>query len=177
MILSAQSIAERCQKGEMKLSQVLLNGELTIEPCWTEGMINPFFKEKLKRHGRSYGLSAASYDVRLAHGLWLIPGWGRLGHILEHIRMPDDLAGQVKDKSTNARLFILVQNTWIDPGWEGYLTVEITRLKPWPVYLKAGTPIAQIVFNRLDEPTAKPYGGKYQRQPFRPVHPILETTE
>lgn len=153
-----------------------LGGEITYENCWDEGMINPFSNEGLRRHGRSYGLSSASYDVRLAHDLWVFPGWGRLGHIIEHIRMPNDVAGQVKDKSTNARLFILVQNTWIDPGWEGFLTVEITRLRPWPVYLRAGTPIAQIVFNQLDEPTVMPYGGKYQRQPFRPTQPILEKT-
>lgn len=67
---------------------------------------------------------------------------------------------------------ILVQNTFIDPGWRGYLTLEIsyhpleergsTATKTY--YLNKGTPIAQIVFHVLDEPTEQPYDGVYQNQ-------------
>jgi dCTP deaminase len=130
-------------------------------------MANPLispFNEQARIHGRSYGLSACGYDVRLAKGLWLWPFWGRLGSIIEHIDLPDGIVGEVKDKSTNARLMVFVQNTVIEPGWHGYLTVELTRFKPWPIYLKAGTPIAQIMFKRLNMNTSKPYRGKYQNQ-------------
>ena len=126
-------------------------------------MINPFH-ERTKLHGRSYGLSGCGYDVRLAEDMWLFPFWGRLGSIMEYLHLPNNIVGEVKDKSTNARLFVLVQNTVIEPGWYGYLTIELTRFKPWPIRLKKGTPIAQIMFKSLDEPTEQPYEGKYQNQ-------------
>lgn len=96
--------------------------------------------------------------------MWLWPFHGRLGSIIEFIRLPNDLSAEVKDKSTNARMFVFVQNTIIEPGWAGYLTVELTRFLPWPIKLRAGTPIAQVVFHQLDEPTEIPYRGKYQNQ-------------
>lgn len=153
MILSAQSIRARCLK--------------------TPALVKPFCERDVS-HGRSYGLSACGYDVRLAQDIWLWPFWGRLGSIIEHIHMPVDLCGEVKDKSTNARLFILVQNTVIEPGWTGYLTVELTRFLPWPIKLKKGTPIAQIMFKQLDQPTEIPYFGKYRAQGMAPQRAILE---
>jgi dCTP deaminase len=158
MILSAQSIRDRC-----------VNRFPRIPPSpGFMPMIWPF-AERGVSHGRSYGLSSASYDVRLDRGLWLFPGCGRLASTVERFVMPHDVAGMVKDKSSNARRFVLVQNTFIDPGWSGYLTLELTRFLPWPVYLPAGLPIAQIVFVKIDEPTERPYGApgsssKYQHQ-------------
>lgn len=151
-ILSAQTIRRRC----------------TPKPAgwggpWPKTLITPFY-ERTATNGRTFGLSGCGYDVRLAENIWLWPFWGRLGSIMEHLDMPDDLCAEVKDKSTNARLFVLVQNTIIEPGWYGTLTVELTRFLPWPIYLKKGTPIAQIVFKTLDEPTEQSYGGKYQGQ-------------
>lgn len=161
-ILSAQSIRHRC-----KPKPAGWGG------AWPAPMVRPFH-ERTAQDGRTFGLSGCGYDVRLAKGMWLWPLWGRLGVIVEHIEMPTDLCAEVKDKSTNARLFVLVQNTIIEPGWRGWLTVELTRFKPWPIYLKAGTPIAQIVFKKLDAPTEQPYAGKYNNQPQRPTPAILK---
>src|SRR6266702_5516512 len=144
-MLSSQSIRKRVRAGT-----------LHIVPFETRGVCD----------GRSYGLSSASYDVRLAQDVWLWPFFGRLASIEEYIAMPSDLAAEVKDKSSNARRFVLVQNTFIDTGWRGYLTVELTRFLPWPVLLRRGTPIAQLVFHQLDEPTENPYHGKYQDQEY-----------
>ena len=144
MILSAQTIRARVRAGEL--------------------IISPFL-ERDRAYGMSYGLSQCGYDVRLAHDVWVWPGWGRLAVIIEYLSLPPDLCARVLDKSTNARRFIMVQNTIIEPGWRGYLTVEITRGLPWPILLRRGTPIAQIVFETLDQPTESPYDGKYQNQP------------
>lgn len=144
-MLSSQTIRERAQIRSL---------DLIIEPFAERGVSN----------GRSFGLSSCGYDVRLAQDIWLWPFWGRLASIMEFIKLPNDLSAEVKDKSTNARMFVLVQNTIIEPGWFGYLTLELTRFLPWPIKLKAGTPIAQIVFHQLDNPTEQPYRGKYQNQ-------------
>jgi dCTP deaminase len=151
VILSAQSIRKR----------------LRIQP----------FHERAVSNGRTFGLSGCGYDVRLAQTLWVWPLWGRLGSIIEHLSIPDDLCAEVKDKSTNARRFITVQNTIIEPGWHGYLTVEITHHRPWPVRIRAGTPIAQIVFKQLDEPTAQPYRGRYQGQSRGPQKARMATED
>ena len=131
-------------------------------------MITPFYDEQREAFGRSYGLSSCGYDVRLRQTIWVWPFWGRKGSIIEYIDLPDDLSAGLKDKSTNARLMVFVANTVTEPGWRGYLTVELTRHKPWPIRLRRGTPIAQVQFILLDEATERPYSGKYQDQGVDP---------
>lgn len=137
------------------------------------GIITPFHERSIS-NGRSFGLSTNGYDIRIKDSIWLWPFWGRLAVSIEHFSMPNDVSAEVKDKSSNARIFATVQNTIIEAGWRGYLTLELTRHLPWPVFIRAGTPIAQIVFHRLEEPTEQPYNGKYQDQPNRPVPAKME---
>lgn len=155
-VLSAQSIRRLCE-GERPL----------ITPFVERGVAN----------GKSCGLSSASYDVKTAQTIWLWPFWGRLASTIEYFNIPNNICAFVKDKSSNARKFILVQNTFIDCGWSGYLTLEITRMLPWPVRIKAGTPIAQIIFQFLDEETCLPYKGRYQNQKNGPQAAIPATRE
>jgi dCTP deaminase len=138
-----------------------------------EGLLTPW-EERGISNGRTYGIGPATYDVRLRQSMWLFPFWGRLASTVEVFNMPTDLIAEVKDKSSNARLFVLVQNTLIDPGFRGGLTLELTRFKPWPVFLKAGTPIAQIKFTLLVEPTERPYVGKYLDQSSEPEPARME---
>lgn len=143
MILSAQSIRRR-------------------------GIFTPFC-ERSKAYGLSYGLSAAGYDVRIAKYDYLAPGGFCLASTIERFDMPNDLLGRVADKSTWARRGLAVQNTIIEPGWCGHLTLELSNHGRWFVEIEAGTPIAQIIFELLDEPTEQPYRGRYQDQPAYPV--------
>ncbi len=165
MILSAQSIRKLCV--ELRAQE----GWINTQPI-ENAMIEPFV-ERGACNGRTYGLSSCGYDVRLDQDIWLWPFWGRLGSVIEYIHLPNDICAEVKDKSSNARLFVFVQNTIIEPGWEGFLTLELTRFLPWPIRLRKGTPIAQIVFKRLDEPTDQPYKGKYNKQSRGPQPAIL----
>lgn len=141
--------------------------------CLHNQMVTPFY-ERTKEFGRSFGLSTAGYDIRIAQDIWLWPLFGRLASSIEKFDMPNDVLAYVKDKSTNARLFKFVQNTVIEPGWKGYLTLELTRDRPWPIKIKRGTPIAQIVFHRLETPTEQPYDGKYQNQAAGAQLPLFE---
>lgn len=145
-------------------------------PAQTIRRLRPIepFHERTVAGGKTFGLGPAGYDVRIAETLWLWPLWGRLASTIERFDMPDDVIAEVKDKSSWARKFVTVQNTVIEPGWRGYLTLELTRHLPWPIRIKAGTPIAQIVFKRLEEPTDQPYRGKYQDQKAGPQPAIDE---
>lgn len=131
-----------------------------------------------KESGTSYGEGPASYDITLAESIWLRKGRTILAHSAERFTMPNHVCASVKDKSTWARLGIDVKNTFIDPGWCGFLTLEIGyhpvfiegsgglyAPKNNPIYFKleAGTPIAQIVFQEIIG-EVEPYNGKYQNQ-------------
>lgn len=122
------------------------------------------FCERGRAFGMSYGVSAAGYDIRIAETMWLLPWSFRLASTVEYFDMPPDLIAFVCDKSTWARRGLQVFNTVIEPGWRGYLTLEL-KCQSWrPIRLEMGMPIAQVVFQTLDEPTSDPYNGKYQDQ-------------
>lgn len=78
--------------------------------------------------------------------------------------MPNNLLGKVCDKSSWARRGLVVQNTVIEPGWHGYLTLELSNIGDEVISITRGTPIAQIVFHLLLEDTEQPYSGRYQNQ-------------
>ena len=137
--------------------------------------------QRTVEHGMSYGVSAAGYDVRVEFddkGQYdshrLNPGEFMLASTIERFDMPDFLLGIVHDKSSWARRGLAVQNTVIEPGWSGYLTLELTNHSPSYIIIKRGMPIAQIVFHVLSQPTDRPYSGKYQAQKRGPQEPIDE---
>ena len=123
----------------------------------------------------TYGLSHAGYDIRIAQDVE-IPGMGmvawaapfKLASAIEFFQMPNDLIAIVHDNSSCARQGLSVFNTVIDPGWKGYLTLDLANKDPHPIKIAAGTPIAQILFHRTTRPCV-PYEGKYQNQPNEPV--------
>jgi dCTP deaminase len=128
------------------------------------------FVERTVLEGMSYGLSACGYDIRINDGCFLGAANQRLhpsfilGSSVERFRLPPYLVGIVHDKSTWARLGLAVQNTVIEPGWEGYLTLELTNHSRRGITIRPGSPIAQVIFHILDEETEFPYSGKYQNQ-------------
>jgi dCTP deaminase len=90
------------------------------------------------------------------------PGEFALGRTLEHVRIPDDVVARIEGKSSLGRLGLIVHATagFVDPGFEGTLTLEITNLTRVPIKLYAGLPIAQLSFMALDAPAERPYGSK-----------------
>lgn len=156
---------------------------LSAQTIRKHGIFTPFH-ERTVHKGMTFGLGPAGYDVRIAETVEL--GIQRASRItysaphsalastVEHFNMPEDCIAYVKDKSTWARRFVLVQNTIIEPGWRGHLTLEITYDGDDGIVIEAGSPIAQIVFHKLDEPTENPYNGKYQDQKAGPQPAIME---
>lgn len=145
-----------------------------------KGMIWPY-SERGVQNGMSYGCSNCGYDIRVKlpdekSKVMLAQGAFLLASSYERIKMPNDLVGIVHDKSSWARKGIALQNTVLEPGWEGFITLEITYHQLDYEILNDGDPIAQILFHRLDQPTAKPYTGKYQNQEDRPVEAIHEAS-
>lgn len=99
------------------------------------------------------------------------PGTFCLGSTLETITVPDDIVARVDGKSSLGRLGLLVHATagYVDPGWTGRLTLELSNQSQMPIALYYGMRIAQISFLRMSTPVERPYGSpglgsKYQGQ-------------
>ena len=130
--------------------------------------ITPFV-ERSVHGGMSYGLSSAGYDVRIAETLKFSPQMRfHLASTIEKFEMPINVVGMVHDKSSWARRALSLFNTVIEPSWRGFLTLELVYHGMEDLVIEAGSPIAQIVFILLTEPTEQPYKGKYQNQEAGP---------
>lgn len=131
--------------------------------------------DRFKVNGMTAGLSCCGVDLTIGQDILIPPKTQVNSFVQEKIRMPFNIRGKVENKSTLARLGIDASATTnVEPGWFGFLTIEIYNRSWWFKSLKKGTPICQVVFEFLDEPTEQPYIGKYQDQPKRTVEAIME---
>lgn len=99
----------------------------------------------------------------------LRPGQSVLASSLEFLRMPTNLSGKVEGRSSWARKFLIIHAAgFIDPGFEGTVTLELVNVGPWVLRLEPGTRICQLIMEELTEPAERPYskkpGAKYQGQ-------------
>jgi dCTP deaminase len=96
----------------------------------------------------------------------LHPGEFVLGSTLERVGIPDDLVARLEGKSSLGRLGLLIHSTagYIDPGWDGQITLELSNVARLPITIYPGMPIGQISFLTLTTPVDTPYRGKYQGQ-------------
>jgi len=101
----------------------------------------------------------------------LHPGEFVLGQTLERVTLPDDLVARLEGKSSLGRLGLLIHSTagFVDSGFSGNLTLELSNVANLPITIYHGMPIGQISFMRMDGPVERPYGtgeagSKYQGQ-------------
>jgi dCTP deaminase len=101
----------------------------------------------------------------------LHPGEFVLGSTLERVCLPDDLVARLEGKSSLGRLGLLIHSTagFIDPGWDGHVTLELSNVANLPITIYPGMKIGQLSFVQMSEPTDHPYGSsglgsKYQGQ-------------
>ena len=101
----------------------------------------------------------------------LHPGEFVLGSTLERVALPDDLVARLEGKSSLGRLGLLIHSTagYVDPGWKGNLTLELSNVANLPIALYYGMRIGQISFFKMSSAVERPYGSpelgsKYQGQ-------------
>ncbi len=138
------------------------------------GLLDPMREKYLDRNGCSCGLSIAGYDITLDHDILIGPHEFQLAGAAERFIMPNNVNGIVHDKSSLARRGLQVFNTVIEPGWRGFLTMELKNQTGEEMLFRAGDAIGQVVFHFLDEPAERPYAGKYQNQARGPQTPLKE---
>jgi dCTP deaminase len=89
-----------------------------------------------------------------------MPGEFVLGTTVEWVELPDDIVARIEGKSSLGRLGLIVHATagFVDPGFRGTLTLDITNLTRVPIVPWPGKPIAPLSFMALDRAAARPYG-------------------
>jgi len=106
-----------------------------------------------------------------------------LGTTYEYIKVPDDLVARLEGRSSMGRLGIVIHSTagFIDPGFEGKITLEIGNIGKVPIALYPKMRICQIVFEQLTHKAEKPYGkkkgSKYQGQQMPEESKLGEDSE
>ncbi len=99
--------------------------------------------------------------VRVTDGPFILhPGEFVLGSTLERIRLADDIVSRVEGKSSLGRLGLLIHSTagFIDPAWDGHITLELSNVNTIPITLYPRMRIGQLSFFELSSPAERPYG-------------------
>ena len=169
MVLSDRTIREQ-----------LAAGRLVIEP-FDEGLLQPSSVDvRVADRFRVFHNSRRPFiDVRepsddltelvtVAPGERFIlhPGEFVLGSTLERVALPDDLVARLEGKSSLGRLGLLIHSTagYVDPGFDGTITLELSNVAKLPISIHPGMAIGQISFLQMTTPVDNPYRGKYQGQ-------------
>ncbi|MEM7608810.1 MAG: dCTP deaminase [Myxococcota bacterium] len=177
MILSDTDIKARLEKGDLIVDPIG-DPELQIQPASIDLRLGSEFvlhRQPLvpfldARDPASIEEHVERIDIAEGEGFVLQPGAFALGTTLERVRIPDDLVGRVEGRSSIGRLAVIVHATagFIDPGFEGQITLELSNLGQCAVKLYPGMRISQVVFHEMKSPAERPYGAargsKYQGQ-------------
>ena len=126
----------------------------------------PFIDVKAQQEELTELVEVAGDEAFILH-----PGEFVLGSTLERVRLPDDLVARLEGKSSLGRLGLLIHSTagFIDPGWDGHVTLELSNVANLPITIYPTMKIGQLSFVQLSEPAEHPYGSegigsKYQGQ-------------
>jgi dCTP deaminase len=156
------------------IRRLVAEGRVRIEP-WDESMVQPASVDlrlgtsfRVFHNHRISAIDLADPPKNLtelveigdADSFVIHPGEFVLGSTQEHVQLPNDIVARIEGKSSLGRLGLIVHATagFVDPGFKGTLTLEITNLTRVPIILWPGKPIAQLSFMALDQPAERPYG-------------------
>ena len=163
MILSDGDIAKRIMKGDLGIDpfypdllqpssvNICLSDEIRVFDNWLLGEID--VKQKIDPT-RLIKIDKKGFVVH--------PGEFILGSTVQKITVPNDIAGRIEGRSSLGRLGLIIHATagFIDPGFSGWLTFEISNISRLPIRLYAGMKISQICFFEMSSPVLRPYGSK-----------------
>ncbi|HET7869921.1 MAG TPA: dCTP deaminase [Actinomycetota bacterium] len=124
----------------------------------------PYIDVKKEMPGLTEVVEVADPDPFILH-----PGEFVLGSTLERVAIPDDMVARLEGKSSLGRLGLLIHSTagYVDPGWDGYLTLELSNVANLPITIYPGMKIGQISFFRLTTPAERPYGSTEARSKYQ----------
>jgi dCTP deaminase len=170
---------------DVSIRKALADGRIVIDPA-LDGAIQPSSVDlRVDRYFRVFRNDTTPYidpkqpqedltelvEVSDDGAFILHPGEFVLGSTLERVALADDLVARLEGKSSLGRLGLLIHSTagFIDPGWDGHVTLELSNVANLPITIYPGMKIGQLSFVQLSEPAEQPYGSagigsKYQGQ-------------
>lgn len=165
MILSDKDIKSEIKKRRIKISPLVLEN---IQPASLDVRLGNEFRIFKNSTKAFLDVKEPIEDImeliKVKKGGQIIihPGEFLLGTTVEKVCIPDDIVAQLNGRSSIGRLGIIVHATagFIDPGFEGFITLEMTNVANIPIALYAGMRIGQLAFTRLTSTAEKPYGPK-----------------
>jgi dCTP deaminase len=174
MILSDRTIREEIRAGRIEIDPL---DESCVQPSSVDLHVDAVFRVF---HNARYPFIDVKrpmedltevVEVKEGEAFILHPGEFVLGATRERIRLPEDLVARLEGKSSLGRLGLLIHSTagYVDPGWDGYLTLELSNVANLPITIYPGMKIGQISFFRLTTAAdtlygSKAAGSKYQGQ-------------
>src|SRR5260221_9758479 len=163
MVLSDATIARYLAEGKVEIDPY---DETLLQPSSVDVRVDRLFRVF---HNNRYPFIDVKVEqaeltelveVDDEHPFVLHPGEFVLGSTLERIRLPDDLVARLEGKSSLGRLGLLIHSTagFVDPGWDGHLTLELSNVNTIPITLYPRMRIGQLSFFELSSPAQRPYG-------------------
>jgi dCTP deaminase len=174
MVLSDRTIRRQLSEGRIEVEPY---DESLLQPSSLDVRVDRFFR--VFRNSRYPFIDVKEemedltelVEIGEAEPFILHPGEFVLGSTLERIKLPDDLVARLEGKSSLGRLGLLIHSTagFIDPGWDGHVTLELSNVANLPITIYYAMKIGQLSFVQLTEPAETPYGAsglgsKYQGQ-------------
>jgi dCTP deaminase len=174
MVLSDRTIRRQLSEGRIEVEPY---DESLLQPSSLDVRVDRFFR--VFRNSRYPFIDVKEemedltelVEIGEAEPFILHPGEFVLGSTLERVKLPDDLVARLEGKSSLGRLGLLIHSTagFIDPGWDGHVTLELSNVANLPITIYYAMKIGQLSFVQLTEPAQTPYGAtglgsKYQGQ-------------
>ena len=166
MILSDKTIKKMIKKGELVVPNGLSAN--SVQPASYDITLGSSFRVPVP------STSMADFDTKLDYQILKLDGDGCvtigpkqfvLATTVEYIKLPDNVAAFVEGRSSIGRMGLFIQNAgWVDPGFEGEITLELFNGADFPIRIKPGHRVGQLVFAKMDKNADNPYRGKYQGQ-------------
>ncbi len=163
MVLSDRSIGEQLESGGIVIDPL---GEGCIQPSSVDLHVDRYFRVFRNDTTPFIDPKRAQEDltelVEVEDGQTFIlhPGEFVLGSTLERVALGDDLVARLEGKSSLGRLGLLIHSTagFVDAGWDGHLTLELSNVANLPIAIYPGMKIGQISFLRMTTAAERPYG-------------------
>ncbi len=187
VILSDRTIREELDTGRILIEPL---GKGCIQPSSVDLHLDRFFRVFLNHHTRVIDVKQQQDDLTQMveiegdKAFILHPGEFVLGSTAERVALPTDLVARLEGKSSLGRLGLLIHSTagFVDAGWDGHLTLELSNVATLPITLYPGMKIGQISFLKMTTAADVPYGSvatrsKYQGQRGPTVSRYFENFE
>ena len=172
MILSDTSIREALEAGDIVIEPL---DEGAVQPSSVDLHVDRYFR--VFRNDTTPFIDPKQPQEDLTElvevdddGSFILhPGEFVLGSTLERVALGPDLVARLEGKSSLGRLGLLIHSTagFVDAGWDGHLTLELSNVANLPIAIYPGMKIGQISFLRMTSEASEPYGSKGKRSKYQ----------